>query len=197
VSFGQGCEGEPLTEYRLIRDSIKEIRKQTKKGTINLNTNGSWTERVKEVAEAGLDSIRISLNSPREPFYNAYYRPKGYTFEDVQASIKLSRDMGLYTMINYLIFPGVSDQEDEASALGELIKNTGVNFIHFKNLNIDPDFYLKSMPPTDSPAKGMKRMSEKLIKDFPDIKLGYFNQTVEKAQGTRLKVEDSKFKIEN
>lgn len=189
VSFGQGCEGEPLTEYRLIRDSIKEIRKQTNKGTINLNTNGSWTERVKEIAEAGLDSIRVSLNSPRRPFYNAYYRPRGYTFEDVLSSIKLSRDMGLYTMINYLIFPGVSDQEDEISALGELIKNTGVNFIHFKNLNIDPDFYLKSMPLTDSPAKGMKRMSEELKKAFPEIRLGYFNQPVEKAQGAGRKVQ--------
>ncbi|MBN1905808.1 MAG: radical SAM protein [Deltaproteobacteria bacterium] len=185
MSFGQGCEGEPLTEYRLIRDSIKEIRRQTKKGTINLNTNGSWPERVREVIEAGLDSIRISLNSARKPFYNAYYRPRGYTFEDVLSSIKLSRDMGLYTMINYLIFPGVSDQEDEIIALGELIKNTGLNFIHFKNLNIDPDYYLKSMPLTDSPAKGMKRMAEMLIKDYPDIKLGYFNQTKKEAQGIK------------
>lgn len=190
MSFGQGCEGEPLTEYRLIRDSIKEIRRQTKKGTINLNTNGSWPERVREVIEAGLDSIRISLNSARKPFYNAYYRPRGYTFEDVLSSIKLSRDMGLYTMINYLIFPGVTDQEDEISALGELIKITGVNFIHFKNLNIDPDYYLKSMPLTDSPAKGMKRMSEDLIKDFPEIRLGYFNQTKKEAQGSGHKAQD-------
>ncbi len=185
VSFGQGCEGEPLTEYRLIRDSIKEIRKQTKRGTINLNTNGSWPERVKEVARAGLDSIRISLNSAREQFYNAYYRPRGYRFEDVLTSIRLSRDMGLYTMINYLIFPGISDQEDEIEALGKLINKTNVNFIHFKNLNIDPDFYLKKMPLTDSPAVGMKRMSENLVKDFPDIKLGYFNQPKK-----RLKPED-------
>jgi hypothetical protein len=41
ISFGQGCEGEPLTEYQLIAASIREIRKRTDKGTINLNTNGS------------------------------------------------------------------------------------------------------------------------------------------------------------
>lgn len=178
VSFGQGCEGEPLTEYRLIRDSIKEMRIQTNKGTINLNTNGSWPERVKEIAEAGLDSIRISLNSARKPFYDAYYRPQGYTFEDVVSSIKLSRDMGLYTMLNYLVFPGVSDQEEEIEALGQLIKKTGVNFIHFKNLNIDPQLYLKKMPLTDSPARGMKKMSEIIKKKFPEIELGYFNQPV-------------------
>ncbi|RLD97617.1 MAG: radical SAM protein, partial [Bacteroidetes bacterium] len=48
VSFGQGCEGEPLTEYRLVSESIRKIRERTAKGTINLNTNGSMPERVRE-----------------------------------------------------------------------------------------------------------------------------------------------------
>ncbi|MBW2097067.1 MAG: radical SAM protein, partial [Deltaproteobacteria bacterium] len=82
MSFGQGCEGEPLTEYELIAESVREIMRRTGKGTINLNTNGSWPERVQRVAEAGLDSIRISLNSPREAFYRAYYRPRNYDFAD-------------------------------------------------------------------------------------------------------------------
>ena len=42
----------------------------------------------------GLDSIRISLNSARPDFYRAYYRPRGYDFEDVVASIALARAMG-------------------------------------------------------------------------------------------------------
>ena len=142
---------------------------------------------MREIAEAGLDSIRISLNSARKTFYNAYYRPRGYTFEDVLSSIKTARDMGLYTMINYLVFPGVSDQEDEIEALGELIRTTGVNFIHFKNLNIDPELYLNKMPLTDSPAKGMKKMSELIKKNFPDIELGYFNQAVIKEKNKILK----------
>jgi wyosine [tRNA(Phe)-imidazoG37] synthetase (radical SAM superfamily) len=180
VSFGQGCEGEPLTEYKLIRDSIKEIRKATAIGTINLNTNGSWPGRIQEIAEAGLDSIRISLNSPREDFYNSYYRPKGYTFDDVISSIKLSKEMGLYTMINYLVFPGISDQADEIEAMENLIEKTGVNFIHVKNLNIDPQHYLESMPLTASPAMGMKKMTDIIRNEFPGVELGYFNQPVEK-----------------
>lgn len=191
ASFGQGCEGEPLTEYRLIRDSIKEIRRQTARGTVNLNTNGSWPDRVKEIAEAGLDSIRISLNSARRSFYNAYYRPRGYTFEDVLSSIKTAREMGLYTMINYLVFPGVSDQQDEIDALAELIGHTGLNFIHFKNLNIDPELYLNKMPLTDSPAMGMKKMSELIKKGFPDIRLGYFNQAVAKAKKRRKRNQET------
>jgi len=178
VSFGQGCEGEPLTEYRLIADSIREIRKKTDRGTINLNTNGSQPERVREIAESGLDSIRISLNSARPEYYHAYYRPKSYDFEDVVASISLSRDLGLYTMINYLVFPGVTDQDEEIEALRTLIRRTGVNFIHLKNLNIDPQLYIEKMPVSDSKTVGIKRMAAILEEEFPEIELGYFNKPV-------------------
>jgi pyruvate-formate lyase-activating enzyme len=178
MSFGQGCEGEPLTEHMLIVESIREIRKRTGKGTINLNTNGSWPERVRAIADSGLDSIRISLNSARPEFYRAYYRPKNYDFEDVVASISLSKEMGLYTMINYLVFPGITDQEEEIEALMELIQKTGVNFIHLKNLDIDPQFYLKKMPTVPSPGIGIRRMTAMLKAELPDTRLGYFNQPV-------------------
>ena len=178
VSFGQGCEAEPLTEFKLIAQSIREIRKQTSMGTINLNTNGSWPGRVRQIIENGLDSIRISLNSARPDFYRAYYRPKNYDFQDVVSSISLSTDSGLYTMLNYLVFPGITDQMAEIEALRDLIEKTGVNFLHLKNLNIDPPLYLDYMPKTDSPVVGMKKMAEMLKQEFPDLTLGYFNQPV-------------------
>jgi pyruvate-formate lyase-activating enzyme len=190
VSFGQGCEGEPLTEHQLIAGSIREIRKRTGRGTINLNTNGSWPERIRALAESGLDSIRISLNSARPSLYRAYYRPGGYGFDDVAASISLSRDLGLYTMINYLVFPGISDQEEEIQALIALIRKTGLNFLHLKNLCIDPRLYLKHMPCGESPGVGMKKMVSTLEQELPDLELGYFNQPVTKVfrkDGTRRK----------
>jgi pyruvate-formate lyase-activating enzyme len=178
VSFGQGCEGEPLAEHRLIADSIREIRAKTSRGTINLNTNGSWPDRIRRIAGSGLDSIRISLNSARPEFYRAYYRPRNYGFSDVVASIALSRELGLYTMINYLVFPGISDQEEEAAALRDLIRRTGANFVHLKNLNIDPQLYLSKMPSSRSPAMGMKRMVSLLQEEFPQLQIGYFNRAV-------------------
>ncbi|MBW1700608.1 MAG: radical SAM protein [Deltaproteobacteria bacterium] len=178
VSFGQGCEGEPLMEHSLIADSIREIRRKTNKGTINLNTNGSWPERMSAVAKSGLDSVRISLNSARPEFYKAYCRPKNYDLTDVAASISLSKEMGLYTMINYLVFPGITDQEDEIEALGDLIEKTGVNFVHLKNLDIDPQLYMQNMPAPKSKAIGMKQMVDILRQEFPDVELGYFNKPV-------------------
>ena len=42
VSFGQGCEGEPLMQWQLLERSIRKLREKTDRGTINLNTNGSY-----------------------------------------------------------------------------------------------------------------------------------------------------------
>jgi hypothetical protein len=69
VSFGQGCEGEPLLMWETIRESIIEIRKHTPKGSININTNGSKPAAVKALCEAGLNSIRVSTNSARAEIY--------------------------------------------------------------------------------------------------------------------------------
>ncbi len=152
--------------------------RNTGKGTINLNTNGSWPERIRTIARSGLDSIRISINSAREEIYTAYYRPKGYCFEDVLRSISLARDMGLYVMINYLVFPGITDTPEEMEALRKVIRQTGVNFIHLKNLCIDPQVYLQAMPGNGSAGIGMANMTDGLKKEFPDLELGYFNQPV-------------------
>ena len=44
VSFGQGCEGEPLLGRDLLPDAMRQIRARTSHGTINVNTNGSLPE---------------------------------------------------------------------------------------------------------------------------------------------------------
>ncbi|NTV57590.1 MAG: radical SAM protein, partial [Deltaproteobacteria bacterium] len=151
---------------------------RTSRGTINLNTNGSWPDRVRRIAESGLDSIRISVNSARRDLYHAYYRPRGYDFDAVVSSIELSGKRDLYTMINYLVFPGITDQEDEVEALADLIRRTGLHFVHLKNLCIDPQLYMEKMPKGRSKALGMKGMVSLLKQEFPKLELGYFNQPV-------------------
>src|SRR5262249_3941610 len=76
LSFGQGCEGEPLVQGQQICDIIRAVRRQTDRGTIHLNTNGSRPEVVEKLCDAGLDSIRVSLNSAQAPVYARYYRPR-------------------------------------------------------------------------------------------------------------------------
>jgi len=65
VSFGQGCEGEPLLRVVAIERAIRAIRAATTAGTININTNGSLPKSLQRLIAAGLDAARISLNSFR------------------------------------------------------------------------------------------------------------------------------------
>jgi len=179
VSFGQGCEGEPLLQWKRIRSALQAMRSATDRGTINLNTNGSVPHSVKALCTSGLDSIRISLNSSRKELYLRYYRPKGYDFEDVVTSLKCASDHGVFTMINYLIFPGITDQKHEVEALCDLIQKTNPHLIHFKNLNIDPAFYLAALGKPSVPGIGIGNLKKILQKEFPRLKFGYFNRTKE------------------
>jgi pyruvate-formate lyase-activating enzyme len=86
--------------------------------------------------------------------------------------------VGLYTMVNYLVFPGISDQEEEIEALLALVRKTGLNFLHLKNLNIDPRLYMEKMPKGRSKAVGMGQMVDILRRECPDLELGYFNKAV-------------------
>ena len=177
ASFGQGCEGDPLMNPPLLLESIKAIRAKTARGTINVNTNGSRPDVVRELMKNGLDAIRVSMNSAQEPWYNAYYRPRGYTFSQVKESVKAVVDLGGHASINYFTFPGVSDREAEIEALSDLITWSGLHLIQWRNLNLDPDLYLETLGDLESAgeAKGVKFLLAEIKRRFPKIRYGYFN----------------------
>lgn len=184
VSFGQGCEGEPLLMWETIRESIKEIRKHTPNGSININTNGSKPDAVKALCDAGLNSIRVSLNSARENIYTAYYRPNNYVFQDIIESLKVVHASGGWTSINYFVFPGMTDTEEEYEALRRLIRETELNLIQWRNFNIDPDWYLGKLGITDpGEAFGIKNLMEALKEEFPDLRFGYYNPPIQRIRG--------------
>ena len=184
VSFGQGCEGEPLLMWKVIKESIVEIRKHTQKGSININTNGSNPKAVKALCEAGLNSIRVSTNSARESIYMPYYRPNNYQFSDIIESLKVVNSFGGWTSINYFVFPGMTDSVDEYEALRKLIKSTGLKMIQWRNFNIDPDWYLGKIGITDTgECIGIRQMMDLLREEFPHLKFGYFNPSMERITG--------------
>jgi pyruvate-formate lyase-activating enzyme len=184
VSFGQGCEGEPLLMWETIRDSIIEIRKHTHKGSININTNGSKPAAVKALCEAGLTSMRVSTNSAREKIYTPYYRPNNYVFADLLESLKVMRDHGGWTSINYFVFPGMTDSVEEYEALRQLIKETDLCMIQWRNFNIDPDWYLSRIGVQDTgECMGVKQFMELIREEFPRLKFGYFNPSMERIKG--------------
>ncbi|MBN1636693.1 MAG: radical SAM protein, partial [Deltaproteobacteria bacterium] len=157
VSFGQGCEGEPLLAGDVIRDAIKLIRKSTTKGTINLNSNASLPEKVAELADAGLDSLRISMNSAREKTYETYFRPH-YSFGALMQSAREMKSRGKFVSINLFVFPGVTDAPKEAQALKQFIREARIDMIQWRNLNIDPDQYLHVLGQSLPSGIGIRRL---------------------------------------
>lgn len=181
VSFGQGCEGEPLLMWETLRESIIEIRKHTGKGSININTNGSKPDAVEALMKAGLDSIRVSLNSVQPEIYTKYYLPNNYRFEDIIESLRVVRRYGGWSSINYFVFPGMTDSEAEYEALRSVIHDTGLNMIQWRNFNIDPDWYLRRMGIGETTEMfGIRAIMAELRAEFPDLKFGYFNPPKER-----------------
>jgi len=184
ISFGQGCEGEPLLMWETIRSSILEIRKHTSRGSININTNGSNPAAVDALCKAGLNSIRVSTNSARKSVYEPYYRPNNYVFEDIVESLKVMRRHGGWSSINYFVFPGMTDSIEEYEALRKLISETGLNMIQWRNFNIDPDWYLGKIGATDTgECMGVNQLMELIREEFPGLKFGYFNPPLERIKG--------------
>lgn len=175
ASFGQGCEGEPLMNPQLLIDSVKGIRKKTKRGTINLNTNAYNHEAIAALRKAGLQSIRVSINSVRAKYYHKYFNPANYLFDDVLKSIEIMKSKGGFVSINLFVFPGFTDQPDEIKALESLIRNYEIDMIQWRNLNIDPEWYWEEMNPPEQEGIGIGQTIEYFKRKFPELRHGYFN----------------------
>jgi pyruvate-formate lyase-activating enzyme len=174
VSFGQGCEGEPLLRSIEIARAVERIRRRRSNGTINLNTNGSMPGALERCIDAGLQAVRISLNSFRPDAYAAYYRPIGYALEDVLESIRLAVRRGLRVSLNLLTHPGVTDDARELEAMESFLRDVRVAMIQTRTLNIDPQWYFDTVGRPDD-AHGM-RTAIQAIRDA-HVAVGNFTHT--------------------
>ncbi|GHU95027.1 hypothetical protein AGMMS49974_05620 [Deltaproteobacteria bacterium] len=170
-SFGQGCEGDPLMDADLLAESIQTFRDGGGRGTINCNTNVSRPEAVIRLAQAGMTSLRVSLNSARDSLYHGYYRPMDYNFDDVRRSMREARERGIFVSLNLIFFPGITDTEDELAALARLVGENGVSMVQWRNLNIDPEwhFTMTADAAQPSPCMGLTTLL------CPWLRYGYFN----------------------
>jgi len=174
ISFGQGCEGEPSTQAKIIIDAMRIVRQKTKLGYININTNAGLTDHIRGIVDAGLDLMRVSTISAIDEHYNAYYKPRAYTLANVEKSLRYAYEKGVYTSINYLIFPGVTDREEEIEAMIEFARRTKLRLIQLRNLNIDPESYLELIPKAKGDILGMKQAIEIFQEELPDVVIGSY-----------------------
>ncbi|HEV3154918.1 MAG TPA: radical SAM protein [Candidatus Baltobacteraceae bacterium] len=174
VSFGQGCEGEPLLRSVTIAKAIEHIRDTRSNGTVNLNTNGSMPQALERCIDAGLQAVRVSLNSFRPRVYAAYYRPLGYSLDDVFQSIRLASQRGLRVSLNLLTHPGVTDEEAELDAMEAFLRDVPVNMIQTRTLNIDPEWYFETVGRPSNP-RGMREAIGRIRS--AGVRVGNFTHT--------------------
>jgi hypothetical protein len=97
----------------------------------------------------------------------------------VVESVRLAVGEGLYTALNLLVFPGVTDLPAEVDALERLIEETGLQMVHLRNLSLDPRLYLEHLPGKlldSGEPLGLRRLALRLKRRFPSLDLGYFNR---------------------
>ncbi|MCY0869490.1 MAG: radical SAM protein [Firmicutes bacterium] len=174
ASFGQGCEGEPSVRARDIAEAIRLVREQSADGYVNINTNAGLTRELRRIVAAGLNLMRISTVSALSEHYDAYYRPRGYGSDDVYRSAFEASEAGVITSINWLIFPGVSDQPSEIAAMARFISDTGIRLVQLRNLNIDADTYLARLPGRREQPLGMRAMISELRRHCPGLRFGSY-----------------------
>jgi len=181
ASFGQGCEGEPLLRGDDLVQAVSLVRQKTSSGTLNINTNASKPEIIKNMIKEGLNSIRVSLNSPTPEYYNKYFKPCNYKLEDVYESLDAALSAGIFVSLNLFFMPGFTDSVEEAEALFNFLNRFPVNMIQTRNMNIDPDYYLDKVEFKDSELLGIRNLLNMLEERYPQIKLGYYNPSIERV----------------
>jgi pyruvate-formate lyase-activating enzyme len=174
ISFGQGCEGEPSLQEELLVASVRTIRKETARGTINLNTNAGTPRAIQRLADAGLDSIRVSLFSAVSRDYQWYHRPRGYGLSEVRESLSHASRQGVRTALNLLLYPGFSNRPDQTEALAELIAAVGVEQIQLRNLNLDPEKLVPLLDEAELP--GIPDWLADLKERFPGLLVGNYTR---------------------
>ena len=136
--------------------------------------------------KVGLDSIRVSMNSPREELYTPYYNPRGYSLSDAIESLRAVNRAGGFTSINLFVFPGVTDTEAELDALSGLIEDVGLEMIQMRNLNVDPEVYARTLPEGSfQEGMGTPRLMRRLTERFPRLRFGYYNPPKETFKAWR------------
>ena len=175
VSFGQGCEGEPLTRADALEEATRRIRRQHPGATIHVNTNGSNPRALRRLVDAGLNSVRVSAISFTDAVFRAYYRPIGYSLDDVVECGRVVRDAGGQVCLNLLTFPGITDAPDELERTVDACRDMGVMQVQWRSLNVDHDWLVRLLPDM-APGMGMARALQHVRERLPSVQHGNFTR---------------------
>lgn len=179
VSFGQGCEGEPLTRDDAIVRATRDIHRRHPGATIHINTNGSRPDTLRRLIDAGCTSVRISAISFTDSVFRAYYRPVGYSLDDVLECGAIMRAAGGQVCLNLLTFPGLTDTPAELERTAAACRTMGLHQVQWRSLNVDHDWLcdvLGQRGLTLDGGMGMRQAYEWVRDELPGVVHGNFTR---------------------
>jgi TatD family-associated radical SAM protein len=126
--------GEPTLRLNVILGVLKWIKANSNIKT-RMNTNGHAylihknRKAAKELKNAGLDTINISLNALNEKYYEKVCRPKNKgAYKQIVKFVEDCRDIGIDTLISFV------DTYIDTKKAKELAKKLGVKIKIRKNI---------------------------------------------------------------
>jgi molybdenum cofactor biosynthesis enzyme MoaA len=155
----------------LIGRAIEQIRRQTSRGQLHLNTNGSNPGALQHLVDAGLDSVRVSIFSAVEANHDAYYGPRNYGLAEMERCLSLARRQGLHTSINLLAYPGFTDCPTEVEALLAFIARSDVQVLQMRTLSMDRELLEEKVGFPPDEGIGIWSFMEQVRQEVPGVRL--------------------------
>jgi pyruvate-formate lyase-activating enzyme len=180
-----------LTRDDALLDATRRIRREHPAATIHINTNGSKPHMLEQLIAAGCNSVRISAISFTDSVFRAYYRPVGYSLDEVTECGRVMSRSGGQVCLNLLTFPGLTDHPDELERTAVACRRMGVQQIQWRSLNVDHDWLISVLDrrgcALDAGA-GMRAAYEQLRDRLPGVEHGNFTRPVQSEPGARTEV---------
>ena len=122
--------GEPLERLDVILEVTRWVKKHSRK-PVRVDTNGQGyllnkgRDAVRELKDAGVDKLTVSLNAPNKETYNEICKPTfENAYENVLEFIKKAKEAGLETEAT-----AVTVSEIEVSRVKKVAEKIGVKFL--------------------------------------------------------------------
>ena len=162
-------------EIPAATEIAREIRQKTADGLLHISSEAPNPAAVKNWCDAGADYISLQINSAQMECYEAFYDSQAYRFADLEESLRIAKHSGKQIILEYGIFPGLTDFPRELKALEKLLSSAKVDLLRLYNLPTDPEWYMDKLLLMTLPRKqmGMAQWWEHVRANLTSVQIGY------------------------
>ena len=158
-------------DMSLLGDAIRNFRSTFPGSHIQLNLPSIPKNALTDLCEAGLDSLQLTINSAQASFYEAFHKQAGYKLDGITSAFREMKSRGGAAILNYLVFPGLTDHPQEMTAFSQLLSQTKIDKVTLQNMEIDPEWYMDELAILTLERKqvGISNWLKHIREDFPQL----------------------------